>query len=125
MSHLTTLMQEFSLAQTSELGAVLSYRRDQEKAGTALFDVFIHKDRAWLYYWQIDEDGSFDDSVSFQSYDPSYIETEDIQLSYTLDNGQVDWYPYSWTIPIDDAMRAAEYFLNEGGMAHWVNWRKC
>lgn len=119
------LIQDFSLAQTSELGMVLSYERDlADGAGKVLLDAFIHKDRAWLYYWQADEYGGYND-IGFQSYNPTSVEPDSVQLPYTLDNGQVDWYPYSWTIPIDEALRAVEYFLSgEGEMAPWISWRE-
>lgn len=89
-----------------------------------LLDAFVYKDRAWLYYWQVDEDDSYND-VGFRSHDPSFPGPDDPLLPYTLDNGQVDWYPRSWTIPVDEALRAIAYFLSgEGAMAPQITWCK-
>jgi hypothetical protein len=116
-----TLRQAFALAQATEPGVVLMYEREREKPGKERLDAFVHQDRAWLYYWQVDEYESYDD-VGFRSYDPFYQGEDDAQFLYTLDNGQVDEYPCSWTIPVDEAIRAVEYFLEGGSMAPWVHW---
>ena len=41
---------------------------------------------------------------------------------FTLANGQVDVYPVTWTVPFDDARRAAEYFWFSGTPAPFVRW---
>ena len=116
-----TLLQEFVLAQTTEPGVVLTYKREREKPGKEILDAFVYKDRAWLFYWQVDENDSYDD-VGFRSYDPSYKGEADALYPYALDNGEIDRYPCSWTIAVDEAIRAVEYFLNGWGMAPWVHW---
>lgn len=120
-----TLLEDFSLAKRSELGMVLCYERSLENGGKMILSVFVNKDRAWLDYWQVDEEYSYVDRGGYQSYHPLYDGPEHTELPYTLDNGQVDWYPASWTIPIDEALHAVEYFLSgEGEMAPWVAWRE-
>lgn len=109
-----TLRQEFALAQTTEPGVVLMYER--EKPGKEMLSAFVHEDRAWLYYWQVDEHEGYDD-VGFRSYDPFYQGEADALVPYALDNGQVDEYPCSWTLPVDEALRAVEHFLDGGRMA--------
>jgi hypothetical protein len=118
-----TLLQEFALAQAAEPGIVLTYEREREKPGKEILNAFVYKDRAWLYYWQVDEDDNYD-NVGFQSYDPLYKGEANALSPYALDNGQVDEYPCSWTISVDEARRAIEYFLNGGRMAPWVHWRE-
>lgn len=123
VDHPTTLLEDFSLAKISELGMVLFYERSLENGGKMSLSVFVNKDRAWLDYWQVDEDHSYVDR-GYQSYNPSYDGPENTELPYTLDHGQVDWYPSSWTILVDEALHAVEYFLSgEGAMAPWVAWR--
>ena len=103
---------------------VLFYERNLESGGKMILSIFVNKNRAWLYYWQVDEENSYVNR-GYQSYNPLYEGPEDTELPYTLDNGQVDWYPASWTIPVDDALRAVECFLSgEGEMAPWVAWRE-
>jgi hypothetical protein len=116
-----TLQQEFALAQTTEPGVVLMYEREREKPGKEMLSAFVHQDRAWLYYWQVDEHKGYDD-VGFRSYDPFYKERPMLCFPYTFANGQVDEYPCSWTIPVDEAIRAVEYLLDGGRMASWVHW---
>src|SRR5437879_5263555 len=86
-----TPLQEFALAQVGEPGAVCTYEREREKPGKEQLDAFVYKDRAWLYYWQVDEDDNCDD-VGFQSYDPLYTGEANALYPYALDNGQVDEY---------------------------------
>lgn len=116
-----TPLQEFALAQAAEPGVVFTYERQREKPGKEILNAFVYKDRAWLYYWQVDEDENYDD-MGFRSSDPLYKGEIDALYPYMLDNGQVDEYPCSWTIPGDEALRAVEYFLNGGAMAPWVHW---
>jgi hypothetical protein len=118
-----TPLQEFALAQDAEPGIVCTYEREREKPGKERLDAFVYQDRAWLYYWQSDEDDNYND-VGFQSYDPLYTGEANALYPYALDNGQVDEYPCSWTIPVDEARRAVEYFLSGGSMAPWVHWRE-
>lgn len=115
-----TLQQQFALAQATMPCNVLTYEREREQAGKEILNAFVYEDRAWLYYWQTDEYDGYEEG--FRSDDPSYTGEADALYPYMLDNGQVDEYPCSWTIPIDEAIRAVEYFLNGGTMAPWVHW---
>ena len=44
---------------------------------------------------------------------------------YTLSNGQVDEYPLSWCIEVENCYKAIAYFyVNEGAKPNWVEWRE-
>ncbi len=43
-------------------------------------------------------------------------------LKFILSDGQVDEYPLAWTVPFDDAKRAAKYFWSSGKPAPHVQW---
>lgn len=46
-------------------------------------------------------------------------------IEYRLSNGQVDRYPQSWCIPIEQCFKAlAEFFANNGARPEWVAWRQ-
>lgn len=45
------------------------------------------------------------------------------KASYTLSNGQVDEYPLSWCIDLEQCYRAIAYFfVNEGRQPGWITW---
>lgn len=58
LDHQATLREDFALAKLSELGRVLFYERSLENGGKMILSAFVNKDRAWLYYWQVDEDNT-------------------------------------------------------------------
>lgn len=44
--------------------------------------------------------------------------------SYVLSNDQVDEYPLSWCIDVEQCYKALAYFfVNKGAMPNWVSWR--
>jgi hypothetical protein len=90
----------------------LCFENDQGNILTA----FVNADRAWLMY-RVD-----DDDAGYSSRNPTYTGPEEAVLPYILDNGQRDEYPVSWTLPIDEVIRATEYFLETGEKAPWVTW---
>jgi hypothetical protein len=81
-----TPLQEFTLAQAAEPGVVFTYERKREKPGKEILNALVYKDRAWLYYWQVDEDENYDD-MGFRSYDPSTKERPmlSIPICWTTD----------------------------------------
>ena len=45
--------------------------------------------------------------------------------AYTLGNGQVDEYPLSWCIDVEQCYKAIAYFfMNEGAKPEWVAWNE-
>ena len=45
-------------------------------------------------------------------------------MEYTLSNGQVDEYPISWCIDIEQCYKALAYFLvNNGLIPDWIIWQ--
>lgn len=72
-------------------------------------------DNAWLMYLRFDGDTG---SVT-QGAQPT-----DGTCVYTLANGQMDEYPLSWCIPIEQCYEAITYFfLNNGGQYESVVWQ--
>ena len=71
---------------------------------------------AWLMYLRHDGDTGF----------TSNAETSRTGVaSYTLSNGQVDEYPLSWCIEVEQCYKALAYFFaNEGGKPEWVPWHE-
>ena len=46
-------------------------------------------------------------------------------VKYTLSNGQVDEYPISWCIDIEQCYKALAYFfVNDGLIPEWIVWQK-
>ena len=104
------MRKAFAKARTSPRD--LWFEREDGKILTAL----VNGDRGWLMY-RVDED-----DAGYSSRDPTYAGPEEAVLPYTLDNGQLDEYPVSLTLPIEEVMRATEYFLETGEKAPWVTW---
>ncbi len=72
-------------------------------------------DHAWLMYLRFDGDSSF---VSLGDH------SNHGTCSYTLANGQVDEYPLSACIDIEDCYKAIAYFfVNDGAQYNFVSWR--
>lgn len=104
------MRRAFAKARTSPRD--LWFEREDGKILTAL----VNGDRGWLMY-RVDED-----DAGYSSRDPTYAGPEEAVLPYILANGQQDEYPVSWTLPIEEVMRATEYFLETGEKAPWVTW---
>jgi hypothetical protein len=50
---------------------------------------------------------------------------QDKFVSYTLSTGQIDEYPASWCLSVEQCYKALAYFfVNEGLMPDWVDWRE-
>ncbi|HEY1013878.1 MAG TPA: hypothetical protein VGE07_14300 [Herpetosiphonaceae bacterium] len=45
-------------------------------------------------------------------------------VSFVLANGQSDSYPLAWTYARAEALLAAEYFIDHGGRAPWMEWHE-
>lgn len=108
--HMAMIRQEFARARTSPRD--LWFENEEGK----ILNAFVNGDRAWLMYRRDDAD------ASFSSRDPDSVGPKEALLPYILGNGQQDEYPVSWTIAIDEAMRAVVYFFRTGEKAPWVIW---
>jgi hypothetical protein len=60
----------------------------------------------------------------FSSRNPSYDGTADGEIEYELSNGQRDFYPASWALPIAEIRRALEYFGREHQRPPFVIWHE-
>src|SRR5580693_3722447 len=78
----------------------------------------INDDRGWLMYLR--EGG---DSGS-SSRNPAYDGPVDAEIEYRLDNGQHDFYPASWALPIAEVRRALEYFERQHKRPPFVAWHE-
>lgn len=71
--------------------------------------------KAWLMYLRYEGDSG---SVTLGAH------RGDGTCVYTLANGQIDVYPLSWCIPIDQCYKAiAHFFRNEGARYDLVAWQ--
>jgi hypothetical protein len=72
-------------------------------------------DNAWLMYLRFEGDSG---SVT---HGPHH---GDETCAYTLANGQVDEYPRSWCVPIEQCYEAiAHFFRNDGARYDLVAWQ--
>lgn len=78
----------------------------------------INGDRGWLMYLR--EEGD----AGFSSRNPDYDGPADAQIEYRLSNGQQDFYPASWALPIADVRRAVAYFEQEQVRPLFVVWHE-
>lgn len=87
-----------------------------ERSDGKLLNVFVSGSRAWLLYRRDEND------AGFSSRNPDYTGPKDATLTYIMNNFQQDEYPAAWTISVDEAMNAVEYFLRTGEMAPGITW---
>lgn len=46
-------------------------------------------------------------------------------VRYTLSNGQIDEYPQSWCVPVEQCFKAlAAFFVNDGQRPEWIAWHE-
>ena len=104
------MRRAFAKARTSP-GDLWFVREDGK-----ILNAFVNGDRGWLMYRVAEDD------AGYSSHDPTYDGPEEAVLPYILHNGQQDEYPVSWTLPLEEVMRATQYFLQTGEKAPWVRW---
>ena len=76
----------------------------------------INGEVGWLMYMRKDGD------AGFSSLNPRFSGA-DSKLEFQLENGQRDFYPSSWTLPISTTVRAAlEHFRSTGRPPQFVSW---
>lgn len=76
----------------------------------------INGDRGWLMYLREEGDGGF------SSRNPAYIGPPDAEIEYALNNGQHDFYPAAWALPVAEVHRALDYFSRENRPPPFVTW---
>jgi hypothetical protein len=73
-------------------------------------------ENAWLMYLRHEGDSGFNSLGN-----PARLGV----AGYTLANGQVDEYPLSWCIEVEQCYKAVSYFfVNEGAKPEWVTWHE-
>lgn len=123
---LTINNQETIIATTANLPRFFDIMRKQEfsemwlaagENGPSLA-MLVHAERAWLMYLP-DHEGSSGCTSRNLAYDgPS-----DAVTDFMLANGQRDVYPAAWTIPLEVAWAACEYFIEtQGGRSPRIAW---
>jgi hypothetical protein len=72
---------------------------------------------AWLVYLQDQDD------IGFHSFNLSYRGPVELRLKFQLSNGQMDEYPAEWTLTLEEAFDACEYFVTtQGGRSPTLIW---
>ena len=118
--------QEFAITTVSDLRQHLESVRNQQFSevwltanddGPALA-MLVNGAQAWLMYLR-HQDGD----PGFSSRHAEYNGPAEAPLEFLLSNGQMDEYPVVWTLPLEEAFGACEYFLlNHGGRSPAIVW---
>ncbi|NVD97686.1 hypothetical protein [Massilia sp. BJB1822] len=105
-AHLEAALDEFDVVPEFELWIVL-------ESGPALC-MQRNRQHAWLMYLQ--DDDCFAHSTGQYGGDEV--------CAYRLADGQVDAYPLSWCIDVQQCYKTIRYFyVNQGGIPAWIDWR--
>jgi hypothetical protein len=87
------------------------------EAGPALV-MLVNNDRAWLMY-QRDQEGD----PGLSSRNPDYAGPPNALMEFVFEYSQGDEYPIAWTLPVEQAMAACEYFVaTQGGRSSEIVW---
>lgn len=76
----------------------------------------INGDYGWLMYLR--EEGDY----GLSSRNPDYNGSDDETMKFTLSNGQVDYYPLSWVLPIETVNKALLYFEETHKIPEFITW---
>jgi hypothetical protein len=76
----------------------------------------INKSSGWLMYLRFPED------VGFSSRSNSLPENDEKQLPFRLSNGQIDYYPASWTLERSTIFSAISEFAKTGMSPQFIDW---
>jgi hypothetical protein len=113
--------RELDVSTVEKLGAALDVADDEAifellasvPAGPAM-SMLRNGSSAWLMYLREPGDSGFRSSGD---------EDQQGSAAYRLSNGQVDEYPLSWCIEVEQCYKAIAYFcVNEGAKPAWVDW---
>ncbi len=74
--------------------------------------------QGWLMYLREEGDSGF------SSRNPSYEGDPNAKIEYAHSNGQHDWYPASWALPIEEVRRAVDYFAREHKRPPFITWHE-
>jgi len=90
---------------------------DAGEHGAALA-MLVNGEHAWLMYLR-DQEGD----PGLSSRNPHYVGPPDALMEFVLDNGQLDKHPIAWTLPLEQAIAACEYFVaTQGGRSPDIVW---
>ncbi len=78
----------------------------------------INGERGWLMYLREEGDSGY------SSRNPDYDGPAEATIEYELTNGQHDWYPASWAVPIADVRQALEFFRREHRQPPFIVWHE-
>lgn len=90
---------------------------DAGEQGPALL-MLVNGSHAWLMYLR-----HHDGDTGFSSRNPHYTGPASATMPFLLGNGQIDEYPVAWTLSLEEASVACEYFvLSQGGQPPDITW---
>jgi len=89
--------------------------RVHAKDGAVMY-ALVSGEAGWLMYLRMNGD------AGFSSRNADYGGSPDAVIQYRLDNGQVDEYPVSWAVPVEEVKKAMQHFLRTGAPAPWIAW---
>ena len=117
--------QEMSLPTARDLCQLLEQVRQQQFSEMWLttgddgpsLTMLVNGSSAWLIYLQDQDD------AGFHSLNPSYHGPAEQRMKFQLSNGQMDEYPVAWTLALEEALDACEYFVTtQGGRSPALTW---
>ena len=87
-----------------------------KRANGEMFALLKNGDVAWAMVMRNERD------AGYSTRNPAYSGAPDATIEYRLSNGRREQYPAVWAVPAADALRAAEYFFDQGGRAPFLTW---
>ena len=117
--------QEMSVPTAKDLRQCLEQVRQQQFSELWLIagddgpslTMLVNGAYAWLMFLQNQDD------VGFHSLNLSYHGSAELRMKFQLSNGQMDEYPVAWTLALEDAFDACEYFMTtQGGRSPAITW---
>lgn len=85
---------------------------EDEQSMTAL----ISGNYGWLMYLPDEE------SAGFSSRNPDYIGGDNETMEFYLSNGQLDEYPLSWVLPVEQVEKALDFFQQYHKIPPFITW---
>ena len=76
----------------------------------------INGEVGWLMYLRHETD------AGFSSRNPNYKGSADAVIGYRLENGQHDYYPASWALPVEEVREALRPFKEQQSVPDWITW---
>ncbi len=91
------------------------YSQETEEDERAMCGL-INGDWGWLNYYN--EEGD----AGLSSRNPDYISTDDGKTMDFIINGELDPYPLSYVLPIEQVMKALNYFEKYHKLPPFITW---